>query len=96
MSRDDFAVYIDQLAGWDIIDDKKLTRTVKFKDFPEAVKFVNDIALIAQKEDHHPDINLHNWNKVTLTLSTHAVGGLSINDFILGAKVNRIMMRRLQ
>jgi len=53
--------------------------------------FVTQLALIAQKENHHPDIYLHQWNKVKITLTTHAIGGLSENDFILAAKINQLL-----
>jgi len=48
------------------------------------------VAAIAEQENHHPDMLLHNYNKVTITLSTHAIGGLSENDFIVAAKINEI------
>lgn len=67
-----------------------LEREFKFKNFKEAVAFVNKVAELAESEGHHPNIFLHSWNKVRLTLSTHAIGGLSENDFIMAAKVNGI------
>ena len=53
--------------------------------------FINQIARIAEKEDHHPDILLHSYNHVTLTLSTHAIRGLSINDFILAFRIDSLV-----
>ena len=50
--------------------------------------FTNKVGDVAEKENHHPDILIHGWNKVRLELSTHAIGGLSENDFILAAKIN--------
>lgn len=61
----------------------------KMRNFRDAVAFVNRVADIAEKQGHHPDILLHGWNKVRLTLSTHAIGGLSENDFIMAAALNR-------
>jgi len=55
------------------------------------MKFVNKVAELAESEDHHPDIHIY-WNKVKLVLWTHAIGGLSENDFIMAAKVNEINM----
>lgn len=72
---------------WKIIDNKKLSREFKFKDFIGAMKFVNAVADIANAENHHPDIYIF-YNLVRLELSTHAVGGLSENDFILAAKID--------
>jgi len=67
-----------------------IERELKFKDFPEAVDFVNAVARLAQKEDHHPDIYI-SYNKVRLEFSTHKIGGLSRNDFILAAKVDQLV-----
>ncbi|HVZ12267.1 MAG TPA: 4a-hydroxytetrahydrobiopterin dehydratase [Patescibacteria group bacterium] len=74
---------------WDIVDGKKIERMFKFKDFREAMEFVNKVADIANEEDHHPDI-LINYSRVTITLWTHAIGGLSANDFIVAAKIEKI------
>jgi len=67
---------------------KRIAKDYKFKDFNEALAFVNKVGHLSEEEGHHPDINLHNWNKVTLTLTTHAIGPLSENDFILAAKID--------
>lgn len=72
---------------WQVIDGKKLERRYKFKNFLEAMQFVNKIADIAEAEQHHPDIKIY-YNLVTLTLWTHAISGLSENDFILAAKID--------
>lgn len=88
MKRSEFEQYLDQVIGWSIREDKKLEKEFKFKNFKEALLFINKVGAIAEEEGHHPDINLHNWNRVTLTLSTHAIGGLSLNDFIVGRKIN--------
>ena len=66
-----------------------LEKRFKFKDFVEAMKFVNKVAVLAEKEGHHPDIII-NWNKVKLQLSTHAIKGLSENDFIITAKIDKL------
>lgn len=68
---------------------KEIKRVFKFKDFKEAMVFVNRVADVAEAEGHHPDITI-NWNKVSLSLSTHSIGGLSENDFILAAKINQL------
>lgn len=69
---------------------KKIQRKFKFKDFKKAMEFVNKVADLAEEEGHHPDISIH-WNRVTLTLWTHAIGGLSENDFIMAAKINELL-----
>ena len=66
-------------------EDSSITRTFEFKDFPAAIKFVDSLAGIAEKEWHHPDIDIR-WNKVRLVLSTHDAGGLTEKDFNLAKK----------
>lgn len=82
--------YTPALPQWSVKDDKAIEREFKFKNFREALTFVNNVGTIAEDENHHPDISLHGWNKVKLTLSTHAIGGLSENDFILAAKIDNL------
>lgn len=81
--------FAKNVPAWKIIDNKKLSREFKFKDFKEAMAFVNHVADIAESEGHHPDIYIF-YNLVRLELSTHAVGGLSENDFILAAKIDTL------
>ncbi len=83
--------YLKQLSGWRLIRSTRIEKNYDFTDFTEAMKFVNRVADIAEVEDHHPDILIHDWNKVRLTLSTHAVKGLSENDFILAAKIDQMV-----
>lgn len=88
--RKEIEKYLKVLSTpWDVIDDKKIVHVYKFKDFKEAIAFVNRLAEIAEAEQHHPDITII-WNKVTITLTTHAIKGLSINDFIMAAKIEAI------
>ena len=60
------------------------------KDFPTAIDFFQRVADVANKEDHHPDLHLTGYRKVAIELSTHAIGGLSENDFILAAKIDQL------
>ena len=81
-----------QVKGWMLLTISgihNLEKKFKFKDFVEAMKFVNKVAVLAEKEGHHPDITI-NWNRVTLQLSTHAIKGLSENDFIMAAKIDKL------
>jgi 4a-hydroxytetrahydrobiopterin dehydratase len=68
---------------------RRITRTFTFADFKETVLFVRAVAKIAEREGHHPDMHV-SYGKVRVELWTHAVGGLSKNDFILAAKIDRI------
>ena len=82
---------LPQVPGWSADVNKKLERDFEFKNFRKAFSFLTEVALIAEKEGHHPDFSLHSWNKVKITLSTHVIGGLSDNDFILAAKINKLL-----
>ncbi len=80
---------LGQLKGWTVEDEHTLTKTFKFKDFDEALAFVNRVGKLADEEDHHPDIHL-SWGKVRLDLWTHKIDGLSENDFVFASKVDRL------
>jgi 4a-hydroxytetrahydrobiopterin dehydratase len=67
--------------------EKEIRREFRFKGFREAMNFVNSVAAIVNEQDHHPDIFI-SYNKVQLTFSTHKIGGLSLNDFIVAARVD--------
>ena len=75
--------------GWEVFENTKIKKEFKFKDFKQAICFVNEVANVAEFEGHHPDISIH-WNKVLIELWTHAIGGLSENDFIVAAKIDTI------
>jgi len=91
LTSGDIEKYIQELVGgWRIVDNTQLTKTFAFQDFLEAVEFVNKVAEIAEAEDHHPDLRIYSYKKVDVELSTHAVGGLSENDFILAAKIEGV------
>jgi 4a-hydroxytetrahydrobiopterin dehydratase len=80
---------VAEVPGWTVAD-QTLTREFVFPGFPEAIAFVNRVAELAQQQDHHPDICI-SYRKVRLTFSTHKLGGLSRNDFIMAAKVAELM-----
>lgn len=80
--------YMDDISGWDLDENKRLHKYFIFKNFEEAMDFIEIMADVADEEGHHPDFSLHDWNRVDVTLTTHAVGGLTENDFIMAAKIN--------
>jgi 4a-hydroxytetrahydrobiopterin dehydratase len=82
---------LKQVQDWSLLRDgtHMLRKQFKFKNFKESMAFVNKVADLAEGEGHHPDIKIV-WNKVNLDLFTHAVGGLSENDFIMAAKINKL------
>lgn len=89
MTREEAQDYVDESYHWTLSEDgKKISKEYKFQDFIGAINFVDRVADVAEEEGHHPDIHIH-YNKVTLELWTHAIDGLSVNDFILAAKIDQ-------
>jgi len=82
--------YLEELSDWKIIDDVKIEKEFKFKNFADALDFVNKVGEIAEKMNHHPNIYLYGWNKVRLTLTTFATKGLTSNDFIEAKRINKL------
>lgn len=76
--------------AWELVEGLRLERRFKFKDFQQALNFVNQVGATAEAEGHHPDICLYNWNRVKLTLFTHKIKGLHENDFILAKQIDRL------
>ena len=76
------------VPGWNVKDDQ-LRKAFQFKDFVTAMQFLNRVADLAEKEGHHPDFCVH-YSRVDFTIFTPAVGGLSENDFILAAKIDKL------
>ena len=82
--------HLKELNAWTLSPDaRKISKEFTFKNFAEALSFANKIGAIAEEENHHPDLAVK-WGVVGVELSTHAIGGLSENDFILAAKIDRI------
>ncbi len=79
------------VKGWELVEGKAIRRTVTCKDFLDAVALIQRLAPIAEAEDHHPDLHLTGYRRLTVELSTHAIGGLSENDFILAAKLDQLL-----
>ncbi len=83
--------YLKNLDGWSISrDNKNIFKELTFPNFVEVITFVHRVANLAEEEGHHPDMNIHSYKKLIITLSTHAIGGLSENDFILAAKIDAL------
>jgi len=78
-----------ELPAWKVIDEHHLARTYDFSDFRSALNFVMKIGELAEEQGHHPDILLR-WGKVTVTIWTHKIDGLTESDFILGAKIDQL------
>jgi len=85
--------YQKKVDGWEIVNNEKkiyfLEKKFAFKNFLESQKFVNEVGKISEEEGHHPDI-LFGWGYAKINITTHAIEGLSENDFILAAKIDKI------
>jgi 4a-hydroxytetrahydrobiopterin dehydratase len=89
LGSDQVKELLESLEGW-AVHGERLTKHHRFKNFKEAMKFVNAIADVAEAEGHHPDFTVRDWNVVDVSIWTHAIGGLSENDFILAAKIDGV------
>ncbi len=82
---------LPQVPGWVVASDgRSIRRDWTARNFAAAVRFFNDVAELAEAEGHHPDFHLTGYRQVAIDLTTHAVGGLTENDFILAAKIDAI------
>ena len=89
-SRAESEAQLATLTGWRLTHDGvRIRRDWTFKNFREAIKFLNNVGAIAEREQHHPDLHLEGYRNAWVEIYTHAIGGLSENDFILAAKVDQ-------
>jgi 4a-hydroxytetrahydrobiopterin dehydratase len=79
--------FLAELDGWEVVREHHLLKSYTFKDFREALAFVNRLGQLAEEQGHHPDI-CFGWGRVELTIFTHKIDGLSESDFILAAKID--------
>jgi len=91
LTREEIAEFQPQVPKWEVAGNGlSITRQFSFKDFKQALAFVNKVGALAEEEGHHPDITLFQYKHVLISLWTHAIGGLSENDFILAAKIDTL------
>jgi len=90
LSDSDIEHRLGAVPDWHAGEERSIVRELSFASFADAITFVNRVAEAAEVANHHPDILLHGWNKVRLTLSTHSVGGLTDADFQLAAQIDRL------
>ncbi len=90
LSDADIEHRLQGVPDWHAGEARTIGRELSFANFADAIAFVNRVAEAAEVANHHPDILLHGWNKVRLTLSTHSVGGLTDADFQLAAQIDRL------
>lgn len=89
LTADEVVEHCKDIPLWRL-DDRTIVREFAAADFASAIGLVNAIALLAEKADHHPDLNLYGWNKLRVTLSTHDQGGLTILDVRLAKAIDAI------
>ena len=93
LTADETAALHPQAPDWAVVERNgipRLERVFRFKTFAQALAFTNRVGALAEEQDHHP-VLVTEWGKVTVTWWTHAIGGLSENDFICAAKVDRLV-----
>lgn len=93
LPRNEAEELLREIPQWSM-GERTIEKELRFKDFQQAMEFVNSVAAIANEQDHHPDLFI-SYNRVTVTLSTHKIGGLSLNDFIVAAKIDRAEQQRI-
>jgi len=86
LTQDEIIKNLSSLSDW-MQEGSQIAKLFQFKDFAEALAFVNKVGAEAEKMDHHPDIFIHSWNKVKITISTHSEGGITKKDFQLAEKI---------
>ncbi|MBI1870981.1 MAG: 4a-hydroxytetrahydrobiopterin dehydratase [Chlamydiae bacterium] len=92
LSPEQVRIYFSQLSGWEMTSDGKgLIKNLKAKDFQTVLTLVNKMGACAEEENHHPNLYIHHYRNLRIELSTHAIDGLSENDFILAAKIDKII-----
>ncbi|MBI4507883.1 MAG: 4a-hydroxytetrahydrobiopterin dehydratase [Chloroflexi bacterium] len=89
LAAEQLAPLLAQLTSWQVEDDKKLIKSYRFKNFVEAVAFVNAVTTVAEDEGHHPDLYVR-WGEVRAYLWTHKIDGLTESDFFMAAKMDRV------
>jgi 4a-hydroxytetrahydrobiopterin dehydratase len=87
LTKDEIKQKLAAVSHWQE-EENQITKQFQFKDFVEALAFVNKVGAEAEKMDHHPDIFIHSWNKVKITTSTHSKGGITKKDFQLAEKID--------
>ena len=93
LTEEQIQKYLPEVPGWEVLENQKIRKEFIFKNFKAALDFTNKVGEIAEAEQHHPDIHLVSYKKVIIELWTHAIGGLSENDFIIAAKIENLKKR---
>lgn len=91
LTPEQIAQYLTATPAWGLVEGADVIRRKwKFKDFAQAMAFLNRVGELAEAENHHPDLHLTGYRHAAVEIATHAIGGLSENDFILAAKIDQL------
>ena len=94
LTPEEITSLLPSVSGWSVTaDGKRIRREWTAKHFKAAMKFLNEVADLAEEEGHHPDLHLTSYRNLEIEIWTHAIGGLSENDFILAAKINELPIK---
>jgi 4a-hydroxytetrahydrobiopterin dehydratase len=89
LTSDEIAALRSQVSEWEVLEERRLQRVFRFRDFAGPLALAVQIGELAESEGHHPDLHVH-WGRLVVEVTTHAIKGLSENDFILAAKIDRL------
>lgn len=92
LKDDEIKKYLEDVENWQVENDpKKIVKEFEFENFKEGLSFTNKVGELAENEGHHPNIYIHSYNKVKIELWTHKIGGLHKNDFVMAAKIDKLI-----
>ncbi len=91
LSLSQISTYLEKISGWDLEDSGRLlVKNFKFKDFKETIEFVNKISEVAEREEHHPDLKVYDYNNLEVKLTSHSDGGLTEKDFKVASEIDKL------
>eukprot|EP00871_Galdieria_phlegrea_P002256 jgi/Galph1/3030/GphlegSOOS_G1686.1 len=91
LDKEEVSKLVSKVKGWQVSsDNRQISKNMELPDFMSAIRFFQKVAEVAEAEGHHPDLHLSGYNKVKIDLSTHALGGLTENDFIMAMKIDSL------
>jgi 4a-hydroxytetrahydrobiopterin dehydratase len=91
LSISQISAYLEKLSNWDFGDSgKSIIKNFKFKNFKEAIEFVNKVSEISEREEHHPNMKVYDYNNVEVELTTHSSNGLTEKDFKVASEIDKL------
>lgn len=91
LTPEEAATQLKEVSGWELVSEPdRIRKEWRVRNFMAGIEFFNAVARVAEDEGHHPDLQIRGYRNVTIEIWTHAIGGLSLNDFILAAKIDEL------